>query len=69
MQLSPDGSSGRDLSRLSGPEDVPVIASTAVLTAKLQVSEQSLLQSNANKLLAALGLPAPTRAQFAHFAG
>lgn len=60
---------GRDLGRLSGPEDVPVIASTGVLTARLQVSEQSLLESNANKLLAALGLPTPTRAQFAHFAG
>jgi hypothetical protein len=54
---------GRDLNRLSGPEDVPVIVTTHILAAKLQANEQRLLQSNVNLLLAALGLPASVRVQ------
>ena len=54
---------GRDLNRLSGPEDVPVIVTSNVLAAKLQANEQRLLQSNVNRLLAALGLPASVRVQ------
>lgn len=49
---------GRDLNRLSGPDDVPVIVTTGVLAARLQASEQRLLQSEVKQLLAALGLPA-----------
>jgi hypothetical protein len=54
---------GRDLNRLSGPTDLPVIATTDLLEAKLQASEQRLLGINLNQLLAALGLPASVGVQ------
>jgi hypothetical protein len=60
---------GRDLDRLSSPEDVPVAVTTTVLAAKLQANEARLLQSNLSRLLTALGLPAPVHVQDAHVRG
>ena len=40
-----------------------MIVTSNVLAAKLQANEQRLLQSNVNRLLAALGLPASVRVQ------
>jgi hypothetical protein len=60
---------GRDLSRLSSPTELPVIAATARLQQRLAQREQRLLQSNLTQLIAALGLAARVQVQVAHLAG
>ena len=54
------------LTRLSGLDAVPVIATNAQLTQRLQTHEQKLLQSSVTGLMAALGLPTSVRAQLAY---